>query len=99
MVPLNVLVTGGAGYIGGTVAMLLQDAGHHVVVYDNLIHSQRSAVPAGPLFVEGDVRDQTKLEATLQGQKIEAIFYCFRAGLKNEKADHQELTRRFSCLL
>jgi UDP-glucose 4-epimerase len=75
MVPLNVLVTGGAGYIGGTVAMLLQEAGHHVVIYDNLIHSQRSALPAGPFFVEGDVRDQTKLEATLQGQKIEAVLH------------------------
>ena len=33
---MNILVTGGAGYIGGTVAIALAEAGHRVVIYDNL---------------------------------------------------------------
>ena len=44
---MKILLTGGAGYIGGTVTQLLLDRGHTVVVYDNLCHAQRSMVPAG----------------------------------------------------
>jgi UDP-glucose 4-epimerase len=59
---VKILVTGGAGYIGGTVAQLLMDRGHTVVVYDNLCHSRRSMVPAGAAFVEGDVADSKRLD-------------------------------------
>ena len=52
---MKILVTGGAGYIGGTVAQLLLDRGHTVVVYDNLCHARRSMVPAGAAFIEGDI--------------------------------------------
>jgi len=62
---LRVLVTGGAGYIGGTVAAILTARGHAVTVYDNLSHAQRSAVPAGADFVEGDIADRAKLEQVL----------------------------------
>lgn len=72
---MNVLITGGAGYIGGTVAKLLMEAGHGVVIYDNLCHSQRSAVPLGPVFIEGDVNDRAKLEAVFHEQKIEAVLH------------------------
>ncbi len=59
---MNILVTGGAGYIGGTVTQLLLDRGHAVVVYDNLCHARRSMVPAGATFVEGDVADSKRLD-------------------------------------
>jgi UDP-glucose 4-epimerase len=59
---LKILVTGGAGYIGGTVAATLMARGHAVTVYDNLSHAQRSAVPPGAEFVEGDVADRAKLD-------------------------------------
>ncbi len=72
---MNILVTGGAGYIGGTVAKLLVEAGHQVVVYDNLSHSQRSAVPLGPDFVEGDVGDRARLEATMRSHRTEAVLH------------------------
>ena len=62
---MRVLVTGGAGYIGGTVAAILTARGHAVTVYDNLSHAQRSAVPAGADFVEGDIADRAKLEQVL----------------------------------
>lgn len=72
---MNVLITGGAGYIGGTVAHLLIAAGHCVVVYDNLSHSQRLSVPAGSAFIEGEVGDRTKLEAALRGHQIDAVLH------------------------
>jgi UDP-glucose 4-epimerase len=72
---VNTLITGGAGYIGGTVARYLLEAGHSVVVYDNLCHSQRSAVPEGSVFTEGDVGDQKRLEETLRTHRTEAVLH------------------------
>ncbi len=72
---MNVLVTGGAGYIGGTVAKLLLEVGHSVVVYDNLSHSQRSAVPEGSVFIQGDIGDRTQVEAALSHHRIEAVLH------------------------
>jgi UDP-glucose 4-epimerase len=51
------LVTGGAGYVGSVVAQHLLEAGHEVVVLDNLSTGFREGVPAGAAFVEGDIRD------------------------------------------
>jgi UDP-glucose 4-epimerase len=61
-------VTGGAGYIGGTVAQLLLDHGHQVVIYDNLCHGHRSMLPARAEFVEGDLADRPGLEIILHRQ-------------------------------
>ena len=72
---MNALITGGAGYIGGTVAHLLMAAGHRVVVYDNLSHSQRLSVPAGSDFIEGEVGDRTKMETALRSHRIEAVLH------------------------
>jgi UDP-glucose 4-epimerase len=63
---MNILVTGGAGYIGGTVARLLLSQGHAITVYDNLCHSKRLAVPTDATFVEGDLADRMLLENTLR---------------------------------
>ena len=62
---MRILVTGGAGYIGGTVAQLLLDHGHQVVIYDNLCHAHRSMVPAGTEFIEGELADRPALEKLL----------------------------------
>ena len=51
------LVTGGAGYVGSVVAQHLLEAGHEVVVLDNLSTGFRAGVPAGASFIEGDIRD------------------------------------------
>lgn len=72
---MNLLITGGAGYIGGTVAGVLSGAGQHVVIYDNLSHSQRTAVPAGIPFIEGDIGDREKLEAIFRQEKIDAVLH------------------------
>jgi UDP-glucose 4-epimerase len=54
---MNLLVTGGAGYIGSVVAELAVGAGHVVTVIDNLNDGHRSAVPPACDFIEGDVGD------------------------------------------
>ncbi|MES2391900.1 MAG: UDP-glucose 4-epimerase GalE [Acidobacteriota bacterium] len=72
---MNVLVTGGAGYIGGTVSTILMQAGHKVTVLDNLCHSKRSEVPAGAEFVEADIADRAKVEALLRELKPDGVLH------------------------
>lgn len=54
---MRLLVTGGAGYVGGVCAKVLLDEGHEVTVLDNLTIGDREGVPEGAVFVEGDVAD------------------------------------------
>jgi UDP-glucose 4-epimerase len=72
---MKILVTGGAGYIGGTLTRLLLAQGHSVTVYDNLCHSKRLAVDAKAEFVEGDVADQALLEKTLSRGKFDGVMH------------------------
>jgi UDP-glucose 4-epimerase len=51
------LVTGGAGYVGGVVGAHLVEAGHEVVVLDDLSTGHRLSVPAGAAFVQGRIQD------------------------------------------
>jgi UDP-glucose 4-epimerase len=62
---LRIFVTGGAGYIGGTVAQLLLDQKHQVTIYDNLCHGHRSMVPARADFIQGELSDRAQLEKLL----------------------------------
>ncbi len=62
---MRILVTGGAGYIGGIVASVLERQGHAAVVYDNLCHATRSMVPPGVDFVQGELSDRATLEKLL----------------------------------
>jgi UDP-glucose 4-epimerase len=56
---MNVLVTGGAGYVGCHAAKLLASEGHEIWVYDNLVFGHRAAVAPGRL-IEGDLLDRGK---------------------------------------
>ena len=70
---MNVLVTGGAGYIGGHMVLALLDAGHRPVVFDNLSTGFRWSVPEGVPLVVGDVGDYELVLRTLQTHRIDAI--------------------------
>ncbi len=60
---MKIMVTGGAGYIGSTVAELLLARGHQVLILDNLCHAQRDSVPSGAEFVEAPLADRDRIEA------------------------------------
>jgi len=77
---VKILVTGGAGYIGGTVAGLLAEKGHAAVVFDNLSHSRRDLISAGVGFVEGELADRPALEnlfiaAKEQGKPFDGVLH------------------------
>jgi UDP-glucose 4-epimerase len=64
---MKLLVTGGAGYIGSIVAQRLLEAGHEVVVLDNLSRGHRRAVPEGARLVEADLLDPPAVTEALAG--------------------------------
>lgn len=72
---MNILVTGGAGYIGGTVSRLLLAQGHTVTIYDNLCHSRREAVAPGAQFIEGDLADRSRIESTLRDGRFDGVMH------------------------
>jgi len=69
---VKILVTGGAGYIGGTVVGLLAEKGHKAVVFDNLSHGRRDLLPAGVEFIEGELEDRLRLEEIFIAAKGQA---------------------------
>lgn len=72
---MKVLITGGAGYIGGTVATILLQAGHSVTVLDNLCHSKRSQVPHDADFVEADIADRARVESLLRDLQPDGVLH------------------------
>lgn len=72
---MNILVTGGAGYIGSATAEALIHAGHQVTVYDSLVTGHRAAVPDGADFVEADLLDSQALAETLTGRTFDAVMH------------------------
>lgn len=72
---LNLLVTGGAGYVGSVVTAELLTAGHRVTVYDNLSRGNRGAIPKEAEFVHGEIGDRELLANTLRRCKAEAVLH------------------------
>lgn len=84
---MNILLTGGTGYIGSHTAVVLSQLGHKVILFDNLSNSSDIVLEnlsqitgQGLAFVKGDVRNTHLLESTINSQGIEAIIHF--AGLK-----------------
>ena len=84
---MNILLTGGAGFIGSHTAVVLTEAGHSVIIFDNFCNSNHSVI--GRLrqilkqdltCVVGDVRDTVSLAKVLQEHKVDAVIHF--AGLK-----------------
>ena len=84
---MNVLVTGGAGYIGSHTLVELLNAGHETVVIDNLLNSKKESLKRVEKitgkrvkFYEGDIRDRKILDKIFDENKIDAVINF--AGLK-----------------
>lgn len=71
---MNILVTGGAGYIGSHTSKLLKKSGHTPIVFDNLSNGWAEWVKFGP-FVFGDIRDEEALYRALAGFKVDAVIH------------------------
>jgi len=71
---MNILVTGGAGYVGSHASRLLAEAGHEVWVYDNLSRGHRSAALPDRL-IEGDLGDRPQLIRVMQEKSIGAVMH------------------------
>ncbi|RRD03275.1 UDP-glucose 4-epimerase GalE [Arachnia propionica] len=72
---MKVLITGGAGYIGSTVASACEDAGHSVVILDDFSTGRREFVGDRPLY-EGDIADTALLDRLFEEQRIDAVVHC-----------------------
>lgn len=72
---MRILVTGGAGYIGSVVVAELIQAGHDVVVLDNLSQGHRAAVHPQAVFVKGDLGDRTLLNHLFHTHPVEAVMH------------------------
>jgi UDP-glucose 4-epimerase len=93
---VKILVTGGAGYVGGTVAGLLASQGHKSIVFDNLSHAKRNQIPVGVEFVQGDLADRAAIEkllvdATAQNDPFDAVLHFAALIEAGESMLHPEL--------
>lgn len=84
---MNILITGGAGYIGSHIAVVLAKVGHNIVLFDNLSNSSQNVIKrlekiiGAPVpFIEGDVRNTRLLIDVMRNYSIEATIHL--AGLK-----------------
>lgn len=84
---MNILLTGGMGFIGSHTAVELLQAGHHVVIYDNLCNASlhvldkiQQITHQSPKFILGDIRNTQLLQQTLSDNHIDAVIHF--AGLK-----------------
>lgn len=64
---MEILITGGAGFIGVNLAHRLLSQGHSITAYDNLSRGKREYLPDGVRLVQGDIRDKEKLSKAMRG--------------------------------
>jgi UDP-glucose 4-epimerase len=86
----KVLVTGGAGYIGGHLVRELIKAGYDVVVLDNLSTGRKDNVDPKAVFIEGDLADENLLKDVFAGNNFEAVFHM-AASLEVEESVKEPL--------
>ncbi len=72
---MNLLVTGGAGYVGSHCVKLLTERGHGVVVYDNLKHGHRRAVYPGATLIRGDLLDRSRLGRVFDDHAFDGVLH------------------------
>ena len=71
---MSILVTGGAGFVGGYLTKRLIEKGEEVIVLDNLITGKKENIPKEASFIKGDVKSKEDVKKALRGD-IEKIFH------------------------
>ena len=72
---MNILITGGAGYIGSNVAFLLLDKGHKVTVVDSLISGKKELIPKQAKFLNSDISDKQKIQTLLKDHNFDLVMH------------------------
>jgi UDP-glucose 4-epimerase len=83
----NILVTGGAGYIGAITTWELVRAGYSVVVLDNLSKGHRQALPPGVSFVKGDIGDISRVKEVIQAYDVDRVIHFAAFSLVGESVE------------
>ena len=73
---MQILVTGGTGYVGGVIVNKLVDLGHDVVVIGTLRHGRKDHLPSGIKFYLGDIGDETILNEIFSQNTITHVIHC-----------------------
>ncbi len=94
---MNILVTGGAGYVGSHAARWLLRAGHEIWVYDNLSRGHREAVVPDRL-IEGELADTAKLAGAMVDKQIDAVMHFAAFALVGESVADPALYYRNNVL-
>jgi UDP-glucose-4-epimerase GalE len=81
---VRILVTGGAGYVGSVSVDRFAEAGHDVVVLDDLTTGHRAAVPAAARLEVGSYGDADGMRRLLERERIEAVLHCAARSLVGE---------------
>ncbi len=72
---MNIIVTGGAGYVGSNIALALLDAGYEVTIIDNLSTGNERLIPSKAEFIKCNINDIEKLESLISKKKFTAIMH------------------------
>lgn len=84
---MNILVTGGAGYVGSHCVEELCEAGEDVVVFDNLYYGHREAVHPKATFVEGDLKDADVVNRLFKDNSFDAVMHFASYSLVGESME------------
>jgi len=76
----NILVTGGAGYIGSHMVQLLLEKGYSPVVFDNLSTGSAVSIPKGTKFIKGDLKNKNDIQSIFNNYKFAGVMH-FAASL------------------
>ena len=72
---MNILLTGGAGYIGSHTANVFLDNGYRVAIIDNLVNGDESLIPKKAEFLKCDISDQDKVSSFLEKNKFDLVIH------------------------
>ena len=72
---INILITGGAGYIGSHTAYIFLDNGHPVTIIDSLVNGDTSLIPKKAKFINCDIADKKKVSSLLEKNKFDIVIH------------------------
>ncbi len=85
---MNILVTGGAGYIGSICVEQLLNAGHNVTIFDNLTEGHRRAIDPRAALIEGDLQQRSDIVDALENVRPEAVMHFAANALVGESMEN-----------